>query len=408
MAVHLYLSLVRDIYGVCLMSIPILTVRIGFASNPLDNPQTWTDISYDALEFHTSRGRQHALDRIESGTAIVVLKNLRNQYWPDTGTYNIKPGKCINIRATYGVTTYDLFYGFVESWRPSWRDIAGRCPVMTLECADLIANLSRFEITGAGYAEELSGARIDNVLDSYGWPVALMDLDAGISNMQATGAMVNVNSMEHLFNVQDSERGQFFITGAGVATLHDRHARFASPYNTSQATFGDDLGENIYRNIEPNYDNQFIYNSVSRTMVGGTVQTAFDSASQTAYGKCSLSAVGLLMTTNAEALSQSQYLLAQYKDAALRTKKLTIYPQRDEGNLYPKVLGYDIGTRITLRLNQASLDKDYHIEGITHDCNASNGVWVTTWQLSDADAQAYWTLGVAGLSELDETTKLIY
>jgi hypothetical protein len=395
------------------MSVPTLTVRIGFESDPFDNPQTWTDVTRDAMAIHIARGRQHALDRVEAGTATVILNNTQNQYWPDnTGspyTGNIKPGKCINIRATYGGSTYDSFYGFIESWQPSWATEGGKCPITTLECADLIKNLARYELPLTGYAAQLSGIRIDAVLDDIGWPVALMDLDAGQSTMAATGAFsVGTNAIDHIFSVCDSERGQFFITGAGVATFHDRHARFVSPYTVSQATFGDDAPENIYRMIEPSYDDEFIYNTVIIQRTGGSAQTATDSTSATTYGKRSLSSTGLFMSTDADALSCAQYLLAQYKDASLRTRRLVIYPQRDEANLFPKVLGYDIGTRITLRLNQASLDKDYHIEGNTHDYDSRDGLWATTWQLSDADNAAYWTVGVAGLSEVGETTKLIY
>ncbi len=396
------------------MATPTIIIQIGFASNPLANPQTWTDVSKDGLALHTKRGRQHALDRIEAGTASVILRNNSNQYWPDNLTSphvgNIKPGKCINLRATYGGSTYDLYTGFIEAWQPSWLSLGGKGPLTTLECADLQKNLALFEITDpVGYSAELSGARVDNVLDALGLPVALMDLKVGQTTIQATGALVNANAMEHLFNVQESERGQFFIAGNGIATFHDRHTRFiVSTYTTSQATFGDDAGENIYRMIEPSYDDEFIYNSVVIQRTGGTAQTATDSTSQTAYGKRSLSKTGLLMSTDGDALSQSQYLLAQYKDAALRTRQLIIYPQRDPDNLFPKVLSYDIGTRITLRLNQASLDKDYHIEGIMHDIDERDGLWVTTWQLSEADNQAYWALGITGLSELGETTKLIY
>ncbi len=111
------------------------------------------------------------------------------------------------------------------------------------------------------------------------------------------------------------------------------------------------------------------------------------------------------MTTDAEALVLGGYLLSLYKEAPLRCSALTIYPQRDEGNLYPDILGFDISTRITVRLNQASLDKEFHIEGITHDCDARDGVWITKWQLSDADSAECWILET---SALNESTKLIY
>ena len=388
------------------MSLPTITVRIGLASDPLDNPQTWTDVSVDTTAIHIQRGRQHALDRIEAGIATVILKNFSNQYYPASSA-NIKPGKCINIRATYGGTTYDLFTGFIESWQPSWLSGAGLRPIMTLQCADLIKNLARFEITSAGYSQQLSGTRIGNVLTSFGY-VATTDLDAGQSNIITTGALASKNAMEHIFEVTEAERGIFFIAGNGYPTFHDRHARMKSPFNSSSATFGDDLGENKYQILEPSYDDEFIYNDISLTRSGGTAQTATDATSKGDYGTRSLSKIGLLLTVDTEALSQAQFLLSQYKNPAFRIKAITLYPQADEVNLYPKVLNYDLSTRITLRLNQASLDTDYHIEGISHDCDAREGTWITRWQLSDADIAQYWAIGITGLSEIGLTTRVCY
>ena len=136
--------------------------------------------------------------------------------------------------------------------------------------------------------------------------------------------------------------------------------------------------------------------------------TASDATSQTAYGQRSLSRTGLLIAADAEALSQAQYLLSRYKDPALRAKSILIKPDANPTLLWPHILGFDIGTRITLQLAQAVIDTDYHIEGIQHDWDARGNLWRTKWQLSDADAQAYWILGLAGFTELGTTTRLAY
>lgn len=413
------------------MSLPTIAVRIGFDTFPLANPQVWTDVSSDAISFHISKGRQNRLDRIEAGTAQITLRNDSGDYWSASaseapydywmlgtselgtstklspGAYysDVLPGKAVNIRATYNGTTYDLYYGFIESWTPAWLSEGGLAPVVTIECVDLIKNLAIYEITSAGYAQELSGTRIENVLTSYGWDTTLSDLDTGQSTIIATGALTSANAMEHVFTVMDTERGQFFIAGDGHPQFQDRHARLTTPLDTSQATYGDDVGELSYRDIGMSYDDTFIYNNIKITRLGGTVQTADDTISQTTFGIRSLSKDNLLMTTDLEALSQAQYLLSLYKEAPLRCKALTIYPQRDEANLFPDVLGFDISTRITVRLNQATLDKEFHIEGISHDYDARDGSWITNWQLSDADSASSWILDTAAL---DIDTRLIY
>lgn len=397
------------------MALPTITVRIAFASDPFTDTPSWTDVSSDGLELHLSRGRFHELDRMECGTALVVLKNFNNQYYSNNvaGPYypNVLPAKRINIRATYGGSTYDLYTGFIESWEPMWLGPQGTLPCVLLNCADLLKNLARLDINdGAGYSSEGSGARIDNVLDDLGWPDDgnHRDIDTGQTTLQATGALADFNALSHLHLLQKTELGYIFVDGAGKVVYHDRHARLKSPFTVSQATFGDDAAENRYKIIDPSFGDDFIYNDIRITRLGGTQQSASDATSQGDYGKRTLSRTGLLMTLDTEALSMAHYLNSRYKDPALRASRLILSPENDPANLWPKALGYDIGTRITVRLNQATIDEDYHIEQVRHDYVARTGRWGTTWQLSNANNQQYWAIDVVGFSEIDETTRLCY
>jgi len=399
------------------MPAPVITVRIAFASNPFDSAPVWEDVSSYAISYNTKRGRRHELDRMESGTATITLLNTSDNFWSNNtgGAYspNVLPGKRINIQATYGGTTYDRFTGFIESWEPSFILDPMLGPVTTLTCSDLFENLSHLALNNAGYAQELSGTRFGNVLDSLAWPAGSRTLDAGQSLMKATGALVNENALDHLFNVATSERGIFFTATDGKVVFQDRHARFKSPYTTSQAIFANPPGggEFGYSNIELAFDKQYIYNDIRFTRSGGAEQVSTDSSSITANGKRSLMRGNLLVTTDAEVLSQTQYLLSQYKSPSLRAKSITIKNGDNPCSLYPITLGKDLSSRITIKMTQASLNKDYHIEGITEAWNTSDPVLryiVTQYQLSNADSVVYWALGVAGLSELGETTILSY
>ena len=395
------------------MALPTIQVRVAFTSDPFDAAPSWTDITHDVQNIYIKRGRQTELNRMEAGTARIRLKNFQGNYWPKntSGPYtpNVLPGKKVNIRAVYGVTTYDLYTGFAEGWPPKWLSkMGGQGSLVTINCADLIKNLSNYDLNTAGYAQEASGTRVGNVLDDAGWPAGLRDLDAGNTTIIASGAIANVKAMAHLFVVQDSELGIIYLAGDGDVQFESRQHRLASPHTISQATFGDDLGENFYHGLEPEYDDEFIFNDIRITRSGGTQQTAGDAASVTTYGKRTHSKTGLLMTTDAEALDQADYKLKQYKDAALRARKLTILGERDPDNLWPKLCGYDISTRITLRLNQADIDEDYFIEGIRHTIDIQNHKWVVSWQLSNASEQMYWLMGTAGFSEMGETTWLGY
>ncbi len=394
------------------MAWPTLTLRIAFASDPMDAAPVWTTITADVRRIRIKRGRQHELDRMEAGSMSLELKNFQGNYWPLNagGAYfpNVLPGKRINLIATYNAVPYPLYTGFIEDWNPDWLETTGGLlPIVKPDCADLINNLSNYDLNNAGEIQELSGTRVGNVLDELGWPVGLRDLDAGQSLMIATGAQVNVNSMEHLFLVQRSELGIVYIAGDGDVQFEDRHHRLLN-HQVSVATFGDDLGELFYHGMEPRYGSDDIRNDLRITRDGGAQQSATDATSQTAYGKRSLSRTALLMTTDNEAKDQADYMLKRYKDPALRNRLLKEIPERDPGNLWPQVLGREISDRITVRRNEAGIDSDYHIEGIEHDIDLVNREWTTFWQLSDADSQQYWVLEVVGFSELDVSTYLAY
>ncbi len=393
----------------------LMTARIDFVDNPFSTPSTatWVDVSDDLMDIGIQRGRQYELNRMEAGTAQVTLLNTSGNYWPNntTGSYtpNVLPWKRINIRATYTSTTYDLYTGYIESWTPDFLQKPIKVPVMRLQCADMVKNLSQMNINSTGYVAELSGTRVGNVLTSLGWPTTPRALDTGQSTLQATGALVNENAMNLLFTVQDSELGIFFISPSGDATFQDRHARLKAPFLTSNGTFGDvpstDLG---YTEVLLSFEDLRIYNDVRVTRTGGTEQVATSTTSKDSYGTRTLEKPSLLMPTDAEALAQAQYLLSRFENPVLRAKQITLRPDENGTNVYPKALGLDISDRITLRLTQASINKPYHIEGIRHAWSAVAPWFETKWMLTDAQVDSYWILGDTTYGVLGSTTKLAY
>lgn len=152
---------------------PTVTVRIDFDSVAFISTPTWTDVSADVMRVNINRGRNYEMNRMETGTAQVQLLNTSGEYWPNTaGTYagKILPMKKIQIQSTKNGITYNEFTGYIESWQPDFMQDPDRVPVMNLMCVDAMKYLSRYYLNNAGYAEELSGTRINNVLDDLGWP----------------------------------------------------------------------------------------------------------------------------------------------------------------------------------------------------------------------------------------------
>lgn len=234
------------------------------------------------------------------------------------------------------------------------------------------------------WISERSDLRIVRVLDSIGWPSAKRDLDTGAATLAAMTSVTDLNALSHLQAIAQSENGLIVIQGDGDFEFQNRTARASSPYDTSQATFGNGAGEMKIHDIEFSYDDTFIYNDVRLTRDTGTEQPAGDVDSQTTYGKRTLSRTGLLNSTDADVLTVAQTLRDKYKTPRLRVESITIRPRSDPANLWPKVLSYGLSTRITIHLTTASagINDEYHIEGIEH--RFQPGLWETQWQLSKA------------------------
>jgi|GEM_PF-3032669 len=157
------------------MANPTITVEIAFTTDPFDDDPVWANVSNDVIAYSFKRGRQHELDRFEAGEATVLLNNADGNYWPDNagGTYSpdVDIVKRIRIRTTYNSITYPRFDGYIEKFTPEWiSDVGGLAPIMRLDCADALSFFSRVYLNNAGYAQELSGTRIGNVLDDIGVP----------------------------------------------------------------------------------------------------------------------------------------------------------------------------------------------------------------------------------------------
>ena len=102
-----------------LSALPVLSVQIAFnPTNIQSTTQTWTDVTAYVRDFQTKTGKQHYLDRIQASTVSLTLSN-RNGYFLN-GTTNgtgavISQRLPIKITATYSSTTYDVFYGIIDS-----------------------------------------------------------------------------------------------------------------------------------------------------------------------------------------------------------------------------------------------------------------------------------------------------
>jgi hypothetical protein len=415
------------------VSLPYLRCEIAFASDPGGGSPAYQDVSTRIMACTIRRGRQYELDTIQPSTLSLRLDNgdrALDPTYPSSPYYpNVLPMRPIRISADWAGVTYYLFAGYVERWPITTRE-APAWGSATLTGIDAMATLSACLITGS-FAQELTGARISEVLSAAGWaqsaPVAasywILDagkldtttrlsyappttlIDPGRSQVQAVtiDATSQTDALQHIQAMAAAERGIFFIDGQGRACFHDRAHRFNTQTQGRFVDVASTPSGIYYQDLTPDFDAARIYNDVTVTASpGGTPQNAYDAQSQLHYLRRSLVLTPPLVS-DSDAASLASYELALHKDAQFRFSQLTLKPQGQDA-AWPHALGRELSDQILVSRNAATprtyasgqYDAPCFVESIQHDIRP--GEWLTTFQLSPANLYTGWlTLGTAQL-----------
>jgi hypothetical protein len=156
-------------------------------------------------------------------------------------------------------------------------------------------------------------------------------------------------------------------------------------------------------------DDTTLANDIQATIDGGagTLQEVQDPA---AIGKYRFPRTyprsDLILQSDADALNWAQWVLAVSKTGEDRFESLQVDPQAGTDDLWPQVLGRDIGDRIQIWHRPASVatpvTKDCFIAGITHTWDSVTSAWLTTWTLQSADKYgSFFTLDNPTLGRLN-------
>lgn len=404
-------------------------------TNTLAADDLLTDITEFVRDISLQRGSSRVegpVVRYEAGTATATLKNDDRRFDPtnlsgpyvSAGATEVEPMRPVRFRATWAGVTYDLWRGYVDNWALGyWKKRNYSEVVLTAtDGFKVLSDADRAAGSPVGGGED-SGARVHRILDSTDWETADRVIATGDTTLQAT--TLAGSALTELFLVADTEVGELYVDAAGRVVFRNRHALVTDERsNTSQAIFGDDPDtvayvdayeddysdiygvptyELRYYDVTVEYDAEQLFNDVRIARTGGTQQTAQDATSRTKYLTHSYERTDLLMESDGVALDYANFILQQTKDPELRFSTLVIRPHRDPDNLFPQVLGREIGDRITIKLQPpggGTITRDVFVRGIRHEIHLD--WWETTWTLQAATMWAFLVLDNATLGTLDE------
>lgn len=379
----------------------------------LDGTLLGDDISPYIQQLSITRGRTDQLGNFNAGTCTIVLNNndrrfdpinQASPYWNAVlGRSGVTPRRKVTITSggvplfTGRITDIDIDYDFTNS-------------TVTLSVADdfvLLANANTANVLTP--TSQFSGARVSYLLDlaEINYSTTTRSIATGTAVLGAYQIDANTNALAYLQKIAESEQGLCFMAANGNLTFTDR---LSAAFATIAATFSDTGSDIPYQTLSVLYGQEQLYNRVQATVVGGTVQSANNTASQTEFGVSTYAIDNLLLSSDAEALALATSLLNTYSQPVYRFDDMTVNVSSLSAPNRAAVVGLEIGNIIAITRTYstgtpASTTQYYAIERIQHNLTAASHTVV--FGLRAATLLYQFLLDDATFGVLDSTNALV-
>jgi hypothetical protein len=385
------------------MTVPVINAVINFSTGPsfaqaaifdqavfgtnvfADSTAVIVDVSNQVNRIETRRGRTALSDQFQTGTMTLRIVDQNGDFNPQnvTGPYAglLTPMKKVQITATYAGNNYDIFSGFITSYVTTYPRESEDVTYTTIQAVDafrLAQNAQIKTITGAT-AGDLSGTRVNQILDEIDWPSSMRDVDPGLTTLQADPD-TNRTALQALITVGESEYGAVYVDAAGSFVFQDRAVTAGSIGGTPTA-FADNGTGIEYMDASWILNDVLVFNKATITRVGGTAQVALDQASIDKYFLHSYFLDNLLMQSDAVALDYAQAYVASRAETSIRVDSIVLdlyAPNYNSGIL--AALGLDFFDPISVLTTQpggSTLEKTLQIFGVGMTITPNS--WKTTF-----------------------------
>ena len=357
----------------------------------LDGEGEFASVMDGCIGVSVKRGRRDIGDQFSAGTMSFTLNdtlaggvfNPFDQNSPYFDTAESKPGlapmrEVRLIRYDNSNVAQYLFKGYVVNY--DYNFALGGIDTVTVYCADQFYLLAQTYLDEFNPSAEMSGARIETVLDlpEVDFPaldrnIATGTVDLGHDSAYTVPAGTNV--LQYISQINSTaEFGRLFMSAEGKLTFQNR---IGATLSASVADFHDD-GTNIpYNGVGISFEADAVVNRTVVTGLNGTSATDEDLASIATYFIQTTSITNSLLHEATQIAAAATYLLnpepeARYTSVETDFLMLTT-AQRDT------VASIEIGNTITVEKTFPSgsgtsqLAQELSVEGIEHTINVGSG-----------------------------------
>lgn len=395
------------------MAVPTVNAIINFSTGPAfaqamildqgilgtnvlaDSASVIVDVSNQINRIETKRGRNALIDQFQTGTLTLRIVDQNGDFNPQNPASPyfelLTPMKKVQITATYSGVTYPIFSGFITSYVTTYpKEADSDVAITTIQAVDafrLAQNAQISTVTGAT-AGDLSGTRINQILDEIDWPASMRDVDAGLTTLQADPGTPRT-SLAALETVTQSEYGALYVDASGSFVFQDR-AVTAGSIGATPTLFADDGSGIYYQDAAWVLNDVLVFNKATITRLGGSPQVAINQDSIDKYFAHSYYLDGLLMQTDAVALDYAQAYVASRAETSIRVDAIVLdlyTPNYNAGIIAALDLDFfDPITVLTTQPGGSTLEKTLQIFGVANTItpNSFKTIFTTLEPVIDA------------------------
>jgi len=367
-----------------------------------DSVAVIVDVSNRINRVETNRGRTALSDLFQTGSLTLRLTDQNGDFNPQNTSspyYTfLTPMKKVQITATYNNVTYPVFSGFITSYVTTYPQESEDVATTTIQAVDAfrLAQLAQISTVTGASAGDLSGVRVNEILDEIDWPISMRDIDTGLTTLQADPG-TNRTALQALTTVAESEYGALYVDATGSFVFQDRDVTVASIAATP-TLFADDGTGIDYFDAAWILNDVLIFNKATITRLGGTAQVATNQASIDKYFLHSYFLDGLLMESDAVALNYAQAYVASRAETSIRCDAIVLdlyTPNYDTGVVAALDLDFfDPITVLTTQPGGSTIEKTLQIFGVR--MNITPNSWKTTFTTLEPVIDGF----ILGYSEL--------
>lgn len=328
------------------------------------------DVTNDVRKVSVRRGRSRTLEKFTAGNATITLDNMTatgTKYDPTNSSSpyygSIVPGKQVVIDHL----DQPMYDGNVADWNFSY-DVNGNA-VAEPSAVDGLTYLAQQTLSFGTATSQLTGARVNAILNTTGWPATQRSIATGQATLDADIIPEGTNALAYLEQVADiSEPGALYVDRLGQIAFKDR-AQLQS-YSTG-VSFGGTVGI-PYQDCEVVYGIEEMANSVQVTYTAGSVVAgtaiAEDLTSQAAYGIIDKKYESLL-STSTQATALANWQVALYAQPRYRVDSIGVILGGLNSVQALQVLQLDLGDVVQVTPPNSSAAQIVTIDGIEHDAD---------------------------------------